>query len=234
MAPTIHLSDLQLEHPEYRVMASTVARTLQENGFALIQLAQVDTEKLETLQAILKEKAVEWSTGADEAVLQPSKQLPGRDIYEYSLGQEVYDLPVSLQKTTPGVPGVQILTDQHWIPLACQFSYACAVQAFGVLNNAAKVMLTALTKSPYLGTKSTVFDSVLDDPMLDPGQVSSSCLDAIYYESAGDANDVGGCQTHRDKGLLTILFADNQAGLQVTKQHSSWVTGNKATLWLSF
>ena len=55
--------------------------------------------------------------------------------------------------------------------------------------------------------------------MLDLGQVSSSCLDAIYYESAGDANDVGGCQTHEDKGLLTILFADNQAGLQVTKQH---------------
>ena len=82
MATRIHLSDLQLEHPEYRVMASKVARTLQENGFALIQLAQVDTEKLETLQAILKEKAVEWSTGADEAVLQPSKQLPGRDIYE--------------------------------------------------------------------------------------------------------------------------------------------------------
>ena len=72
MATRIHLSDLQLEHPEYRVMASTVARTLQENGFALIQLAQVDTEKLETLQAILKEKAVDWSTGADEAVLQPS------------------------------------------------------------------------------------------------------------------------------------------------------------------
>ena len=103
-------------------------------------------------------------------------------------------------------------------PLACRFSQT-AVQAFDVLNNAAKVILTALTKSLYLRTKSTVFDSILDDPLLEPGQVSSSRLDAIHYASAEDANDVGGCQTHEDKGLLTIIFADGKAGLQVPKRH---------------
>ena len=97
------LVDLQLEHPEYRVTASTVARALQENAFAVIQLAQDDRQKLETLQAVLKEKALEWKTEADNAVLQPSKQLPGRHIYGYSLGQEMYDLPVSMQNTTPPV-----------------------------------------------------------------------------------------------------------------------------------
>lgn len=103
MATRIHLSSLQLKDPDYRMTASIVAQRLQENGFAVIQLAQSDTEKLETLQALMEDTAMEWKTEGYKAVLHPSKQLPGRDIYEYSLGQEVYDLPALLQKTTPQV-----------------------------------------------------------------------------------------------------------------------------------
>ncbi len=81
-------------------------------------------------------------------------------------------------------------------------------------------MLVALAKSPYIKSSATIFDSMLDDPVLDPGKVSSSSLDAIHYGDAEIAEDNAGCHAHKDKGLLTIVFADKENGLQVPKLKS--------------
>ena len=76
----------------------------------------------------------------------------------------------------------------------------------------AEAVLTALTKTSILAIRTTAFNEILDDPVLQPGQTSSSALDAIQYKPSSEAT--GNCQPHVDKGLLTVISA-NADGLQV-------------------
>ncbi|KAL0035556.1 hypothetical protein WJX77_011821 [Trebouxia sp. C0004] len=78
----------------------------------------------------------------------PSKQFPGRDVYEYSVGQNMSTMPLSVQKTAP--------------------------QAFRVFEKTANTVVTALAKSSFLKIKANSFDNILEDPVLDPGMVSWS------------------------------------------------------------
>ncbi len=99
--------------------------------------------------------------------------------------------------------------------LLCLNKQHVLLQAFRVLNRAANTVLTALSKSPYMRTNLNIFDSILDDPVLDPGKVASSKVDAIHYYDTETAREGGGCPAHEDRGLLTVIFADTDAGLQV-------------------
>jgi len=99
----ISLSSLQPEDPDFFSTAARFAQTLQRNHVDVISLDHLDVEKLETTQAVLKEHAIAWDGVEDEASLRPSKQLPGRDLYEYSLGQAMHQMPMSMQKTAPQV-----------------------------------------------------------------------------------------------------------------------------------
>ncbi len=76
-------------------------------------------------------------------------------------------------------------------------------------------MLTALAKSPILKIKANSFDSILEDPVMDPGVVSCSSLDVVHYWDPGNAGCSNNDQAVAEKGLLTVLFADTEAGFQV-------------------
>ncbi len=89
------------------------------------------------------------------------------------------------------------------------------LQAFHILKKTANAVLTALAKSPFLKLKANSFDSILEDPVLDPGMVSCSSLDVVHYWDPGNADCSNNDQAVADKGLLTVLFADTEAGLQV-------------------
>jgi len=91
------------------------------------------------------------------------------------------------------------------------------LQAFHVLKKTANAVLTALAKSPFLKIKANSFDSILEDPVLDPGVVSCSSLDVIHYWDPGNADCSNNGQAVADKGLLTVIFADTEAGLQVNR-----------------
>ena len=89
------------------------------------------------------------------------------------------------------------------------------LQAFHILKKTVNTVLTALAKSPFLKIKANSFDSILEDPVLDPGMVSCSSLDVAHYWDPGNADCSNNGQAVADRGLLTVLFADTAAGLQV-------------------
>jgi len=68
------------------------------------------------------------------------------------------------------------------------------------LKRTAAAVLTALAKSPILKIKANSFDSILEDPVMDPGVVSCSSLDVVHYWHPGNA----GCSNN-----------DQEAGFQV-------------------
>lgn len=187
MASEMNLSTLQIENADFLLSAASVAQALQQHHFALLRLVEQDGERLGMVQTLLKDNVDEINT--DKAALQPSKQFPGRDVYEYSLGQNMSTMPLSVQKTAP--------------------------QAFHILKKTANAVLTALAKSPFLKLKANSFDSILEDPVLDPGMVSCSSLDVGHSWDPGNADCNNNDQAVADKGLLTVLFADTEAGLQV-------------------
>ncbi len=101
MASEINLSTLQTENPDFLLSAASVAQALQQHHFALLRLVEQDAEMLGMAQTLLKDNVDAINT--DKAALQPSKQFPGRDVYEYSVGQNMSTVPLSLQKAAPQV-----------------------------------------------------------------------------------------------------------------------------------
>lgn len=97
----MNLSTLQIENADFLLSAASVAQALQQHHFALLRLVEQDGERLGMVQTLLKDNVDEINT--DKAALQPSKQFPGRDVYEYSLGQNMSTMPLSVQKTAPQV-----------------------------------------------------------------------------------------------------------------------------------
>ena len=83
------------------------------------------------------------------------------------------------------------------------------------MKKTATAVLTALAKSPISKIKANSFDSILEDPVLDPGMVSCSSLDVAHHWDPGNAGCSNNDQAVADKGLLTVLFADTEAGFQV-------------------
>ena len=61
--------------------------------------------------------------------------------------------------------------------------------------------------------------ALLEATAVKSGKQSASSLEAIFYilpESAAAAlNSLTACQSHEDKGLLTVIYADTDIGLQV-------------------
>ncbi|DBA92677.1 TPA: hypothetical protein ACH3X1_002889 [Trebouxia sp. C0004] len=97
------------------------------------------------------------------------------------------------------------------MPLSVQKT---APQAFRVFEKTANTVVTALAKSSFLKIKANSFDNILEDPVLDPGMVSCSSLDVVHYWDPENADCSNNDQAVADKGLLTVLFADTEAGLQ--------------------
>ena len=142
------------------------------------KIDQQDIDKLEMAQGLL--------TSANAAAVQPysCKQLPGRNLYEYSLGQPIADMPVSQQKAADQVENASkwLLCIPPCFGMCCVATHRFWLQAFRTLNKAAMSVLTILAKSPYLKLRADAFDGILDDAVQDPGKVSSSKLHAIRYQ----------------------------------------------------
>ena len=88
------------------------------------------------------------------------------------------------------------------------------MQAF---DDIARDQLEGIAKSLQLPTAA--FLPILDSKALNCKKQSSSSLEAIHYLlPEGAAADVGApeaCEAHEDKGMLTLIYADTQQGLQV-------------------
>jgi len=116
MASEINLSTLQPENPDFLLSAASIAQALQQHHFALLRLVEQDGERLGTLQALLKDSVDE--SNPNKAALQPSKQFPGRDIYEYSVGQNMSTMPLSVHKTAPQVcMFTEVMLRRSWLSL---------------------------------------------------------------------------------------------------------------------
>ena len=92
-----------------------------------------------------------------------------------------------------------------------------ALQAWEVLQEVGEAVLAVLTLASPLSMPTKAFDRLLDHGAM-PGKEPSSVLDAICYTGAtylGALQQQSGCQPPSDKGLLTVISADHQHGLQV-------------------
>ena len=71
-----------------------------------------------------------------------------------------------------------------------------------------------------LALPANAFLPILDSAVVRQGELSSSSLEAIHYilpatAAAADHSVSTGCESHVDKGLLTLIHSDTAQGLQV-------------------
>ena len=88
------------------------------------------------------------------------------------------------------------------------------MQAF---DDIAREQLEGLAKSLQL--PPAAFLPILDSTALNSRRQSASSLEAIHYmlpeAAAADGGAPEACEAHEDKGLLTLIYADTEQGLQV-------------------
>lgn len=87
------------------------------------------------------------------------------------------------------------------------------VQAF---DDIARGVLEGLAKSLQL--PADAFLPILDPTAVDNKKPSASSLEAIHYMLPEDAITNSGapaCEAHEDKGLLTLIYSDQEQGLHV-------------------
>ncbi|XP_044490317.1 uncharacterized protein LOC123214549 [Mangifera indica] len=101
----------------------------------------------------------------------------------------------------------------------------CMVDIFRCMGKAARAALFMIAR--HLRLRSDVFNSLLDDNPLPPGEVSSSVLVATYcYASMQNGKgSIGGGKPlingEVEKGLLTVISSDSP-GLQVCDPNGRW------------
>lgn len=71
---------------------------------------------------------------------------------------------------------------------------------------------------------AATFLPLLDLTAVDSSKRSASSLEAIHYMLPQNANTGSGateaCEAHEDKGLLTVVYADTEQGLQVDQSQT--------------
>ena len=90
------------------------------------------------------------------------------------------------------------------------------VQAF---DDIAREHLEGIAKSLQL--PAAAFLPILDSKALNSRKQSASSLEAIHYKLPEAATThvapSEACEAHGDKGLLTLIYADTEQGLQVDR-----------------
>ena len=92
--------------------------------------------------------------------------------------------------------------------LSCVF-----LQAFHFLNRTAVNILRTLAAPQALGVGVPTLDVLLDDAVVQPDQPSQSRLSFTQTCSTSEQQP---CKPCKDGGLLTLIFIDQPAGLQVS------------------
>lgn len=86
-------------------------------------------------------------------------------------------------------------------------------QVVQLLDNDARGMMVHLAK--ILCIPATCFLQILGSTLAVVDQSFASSLEAINYALPANGADPIGCQSHVDKGLLTLIHSDSSDGLQV-------------------
>eukprot|EP00976_Prorocentrum_cordatum_P086945 1186709-Prorocentrum_minimum.AAC.2 len=107
-----------------------------------------------------------------------------------------------------------------------------AEHAYSQLDNVARLLLETLTRSSALGMRSDTLTPLLDAVPLARGEVASSQLDAFRYRAREAGLPVYGAVAHEDRGLLTLILADNPNGLHIQTVRLPPVP--RLTLWRTF
>jgi len=80
-------------------------------------------------------------------------------------------------------------------------------------NDDARGMMVHLAQ--VLRIPATCFLQILGPTLAVENQLFASSLEAINYALPANGADPNGCQSHVDKGLLTLIHSDSCGGLQV-------------------
>lgn len=86
-------------------------------------------------------------------------------------------------------------------------------QVIQLLDNDARGMMVHLAR--VLHVPATCFLQFLGPKLAVEDQLFASSLEAINYALPANSADPNGCQSHVDKGLLTLIHSDSSDGLQV-------------------
>ncbi len=86
-------------------------------------------------------------------------------------------------------------------------------QVVQIVDNDARGMMVHLAKVLHL--PATCFLPILGPTLAREDQCFASSLEAINYALPANGADPTGCQSHVDKGLLTLIHSDSSDGLQV-------------------
>ncbi|KAA6421734.1 MAG: hypothetical protein FRX49_08345 [Trebouxia sp. A1-2] len=73
-----------------------------------------------------------------------------------------------------------------------------------------------------LHVPATCFLQFLGPKLAVEDQLFASSLEAINYALPANSADPNGCQSHVDKGLLTLIHSDSSDGLQVLQADGQW------------
>ncbi len=88
-----------------------------------------------------------------------------------------------------------------------------AHQVVQLLDNDARGMMVHLPQ--VLHVPAACFLQILGPTSAVEDQCFASSLEAINYALPANGADPTGCQSHVDKGLLTLIHSDSSDGLQV-------------------
>ena len=86
-------------------------------------------------------------------------------------------------------------------------------QVVQLLDNDARGIMVLLAQ--VLHVPATCFLQILGPTLAVENHLFASSLEAINYALPVNGADPTGCQSHVDKGLLTLIHADSSDGLQV-------------------
>ncbi|KAL0027691.1 hypothetical protein WJX79_009241 [Trebouxia sp. C0005] len=89
-----------------------------------------------------------------------------------------------------------------------------------LLDNDARGMMVHLAR--VLHVPATCFLQFLGPKLAVEDQLFASSLEAINYALPANSADPNGCQSHVDKGLLTLIHSDSSDGLQVLQADGQW------------
>lgn len=194
---------LDTAQPDYQSAAAEVASSLTEHNCTVLKLDEQSVFQMEAAQTSLKE-VFEAKDAIYAAQLGAAFKHTSGFVYLPEHDAAVPESAVSWLSKVCLLRSLLVMCKLIHAEL-----YSRLLQAFQFLQKTATDVLKTLTVPKALGMGPTAFDSLLDDTSLQPNQASASRL------SITPNCNIRGPQPSEEEGLLTLIFIDQLAGLQV-------------------
>lgn len=207
VVPRVALADLQLN---VSGMVSPIFATASEKLAVGLSRSRVVVVSLPPAQAAA------LKAGLQALLASGTRSLPGCDVHEWRAGEPA---TATIEEVRPAAPTCPAACRRHPPPPSCHpasshprpcFPTVTALpvsrlQAYGVMDGTARLVLSALCRSSLLRLRSDAFSPMLDDLPLSRSAQGSSCLAAKAF--IDNFSHLSAAET---SAVCSNLFADPQ------------------------